>query len=620
MYNAAIPFILYFFVIGVRDRLSIGRWLIVPLVMMMMVLSAYPFPLPYVVAPVVAYAALSWWADRKGLNSIVEILTDRRFQIIIAIILLAGFVISYLLGGSIRLRALTQYRAWGTAINHIGFIQFWGLWPSGIATSETNLAVLDSQPSMKITSLIIATALSGLSLFGFYRLMRQGITFVGVWVPLWFFFFFVMKFAVYDCYYFYKFLYINAWIVISATVVAIVYLIEKKRGIQWIVGVTAMLAWLVPNSIHNISALQGFAHLSFNEHTSSYNKILEAPRSLLTETFIGIPQYAPSDLVRQILGDADIATKRSKAEAQFILNQKGIEDIYTEKNAEVIWESDVYSINRKPDRDIVELATYWQPEEISSGKLFRWVSDGRIGNVLVDVQQRTQNSNFMYICGESGPGIEFRPIDIKVFDAKRKLAGTMLLGSYGCHWINISSFQSPFSLEHTEQGKIVSYVDTRKLVYRIMHIGFASNNSADQLPQELQLMEDIYTVLDRQAESHVSLGQNWYPFEKFGGESFRWVNDGAGVLLKEIHAKGTLVVEAELGPSASHTINLRIADLDGKELGICKIEGRKVCDFPMQFDRAGNYYLKITSDAAGQRIANDPRILNFRIFSLEWKE
>lgn len=614
MYNAATPFILNFAVIGIREHQLMGRWLIVPTVMLLMVLLAYPYPLPYVVVPVAVYAALSWLTVRKGKHSIIDIFADRRSQIAALILSLVGFVVAYIFADPLRVRALSQFRSWGTAINHIGFLQFWGLWPSGAAFSETSLAWLDSQPNLKAVSLITATAFSVLSLFGFYRLLKQGVTFVAVWVPLCIFFFLVMRFAVYDSYYVYKFLYINAWIVISATVVAIGYLIENDHLFPRMAGAVVMLLWLIPNIINNTSTFQGLSHSSFNEHPSSYYHIIEAPHPILEKTYIDIPIDTHEKLVRQMLGDNNITIKRSKAEASFILHERGVKDIYSEKTGEIVWESDIFTIARKSEHDWIEIATYWQPEGANTGRPFRWVSDRRIANVLVDVQQRSQMSNFMYVCGESGPSIDFRPIELKVFDKNRKLAGSMLLGKYACQWVDISSFQSPFSLEHAEQGKIVSYVDNRKLVYRIMHIGFASANSAAQLPQQLSLTEDICKV------GKLALGKNWYPFETFGGESFRWVNNGAEILLKGVEAKGTLVMEAEPGPSAGHPIKVHITSTSGKELGIYDLSERTVLSIPLQFESAGDQHLQINSDADGRRLATDHRILNFLIFKLAWKD
>lgn len=623
MYNTAVPFILYFSVVALRDRVKMGRWLIIPSVMLAMVLLAYPFPLPYVLAPVVAFALLTWWVAKKDSYSINNVLADRRFQIAVAILFVLGFAIVYLIAEPIRFRALAQFRSWGTALNHIGFLQFWGLWPSGIAFMETTLGWLDPQPILKIVSLITATALSLLALFGFYRLMKQGVTFVVVWVPLWVFFFFVMRFAVYDSYYVYKFLYINAWIIISAAMVAIGYLLESKNKVYRVAGSVAMIVWLAPNVVNNASAYHGLFHSSVNEYSSSYYKILEVPRSILEKTYITIPQDVHSNLIRQILGDAGIMIKRSKAEAQFILHKKGMKDIYSEKYGETVWESDIFSITKKPDHDLIELATYWQLEGLNTEKPFRWVSDSRIGSVLVDIQQRSQNSNFMYVCGESGPSVEFRQVEIKVFDSNRKLAGTMSLGAYGCHWINISSFKAPFSIEHVETGKVVSYIDNRKLVYRIMHIGFSNINSGDRLPQELPSTEDIFTAgkltVPRQTINAISLGQNWGAFEKFGGESFRWVNNGAEVRLNDVEAEGTLVMEAELGPSAGHAIKILISTRNGKEMGMCELDGRKFCNVPLKFDTAGNQQLFIKSDGEGQHIDSDPRVLNFRVFSIGWQ-
>lgn len=612
IYNAAVPFIMYFGVVAIRDRLSLGAWIVIPIVMLAMVALAYPYPLMYAVAPLVVYGFLSWWGVWQGGRSVVDIFLERRFQMLIITLMVIGFVAAYMLGEPIRFRAVSQFRSWGTAINHIGFLQFWGLWPSGVAFSQTNLVWLDTHLPIKIASLGGASILSLLAIYGFSRLLKQGVSFLLVWITCWVFFFVVMRFAVYDSYYVYKFLYINAWVIVAGTVAGLASLLGSKRMILRLAAGLVGMVWVGANITHNISAMHGIANNDFNVYPESFQRVLEAPAGLLGNSYVDIPLDAHANLVRLIIGEGGHSLKRSKAEAQYLLHEKGITDIFPQEQGKVVWESDRFVLAEKPASDLVEIATYWQPEDGGGGEFFRWVSDARIGKVLIDIKNRNPARKYLYLCGESGPSIDYRKFELQVMDVSRKVVGSMPMAAYGCHSLDISGFDSPFSIEHQEKGRIVSYIDNRKLVYRIMKIGFATNEVVFT-PDARPSPEDIVS------KAQLQLGKNWYPYEVFNGDKFRWVNNAAEVLLLDTGRAGILAIEAEPGPSAGGPIKLRVENQLGEPLGECFFEGRTVCELRLMLKQGEPGLLKLVSDAKGQPIKTDPRILNFRVFQLGWK-
>lgn len=618
IYNAVIPFILFFAVMAIKDRWPLGRWLVVPGVLLAMVLLAYPYPLPYVIAPVLGFAMICWLLRWLGASRATVVLIDRRNQIAFLLLIIVGFAVVYWLAEPIRLRAMSQFRSWGTVLNHVGFLQFWGLWPSQVVNSNTTLPWLNSHEELRSVSLISAVMLSSATIYGFYRLAKQGHIFTTVWAGFWILFFFVMRFAIYDSYYVYKFLYLNAWLIFSAAMVTIGYLIENKRAAYKVAGVSILSIWFIPNIINNSSAFMEIKSSSFNRNSANYRRITEVPKIILENTYISIPITAHDKLVRRILSDEGIHIKRNIGEASYLLKQRGLLDITPEPVGDIVWESEIFSIIKRPINDNIEIATYWQPE--GGLQVFRWVSDARIGKVLIDIKSRAANSNYIYICGAAGPSVDHKPLSITVTDVNKKAVSSFIMSTQACHWLNISQYTAPFSIEHAEEGKIISYIDNRKLVYRLFHIGLSSTPSVHELPQEHLLAEDIVSDQSSNNSGILLLGQNWFPFEKFNGESFRWVNNGALLKLKNVNTSGALAIDVELGPSAGHPIVIQIRDRSGKNLGSCQVDRRKLCIIPIKFEEIIENHLEIVSNAASLPIKTDPRILNFRVFKIGWTE
>lgn len=150
----------------------------------------------------------------------------------------------------------------------------------------------------------------------------------------------------------------------------------------------------------------------------------------------------------------------------------------------------------------------------------------------------------------------------------------------------------------------------------------ASQNDANQNDVIEQLPGGSpETTLGASRPDILSLGQGWYPIEQFGGETFRWVNNDAEIIIplpSGVHQQ--IYIELEPGPG-THILPmmLQVLDQDGKIVSTATIMKRTklVLDIPVVRDRLSIF--RLHSAGGGRVIANDPRILNFRVFKLGWQ-
>jgi hypothetical protein len=112
-------------------------------------------------------------------------------------------------------------------------------------------------------------------------------------------------------------------------------------------------------------------------------------------------------------------------------------------------------------------------------------------------------------------------------------------------------------------------------------------------------------------------GTGWYPVEWQNGERFRWAADAAAISIAEARA-ADLALEIEPGPGVGYRpFELQARDPEGTLLASRRIDGRCRIVVPV-----GTTHKRLLLHAPdGNRpTPNDPRILNFRVFQLNWQQ
>jgi hypothetical protein len=117
----------------------------------------------------------------------------------------------------------------------------------------------------------------------------------------------------------------------------------------------------------------------------------------------------------------------------------------------------------------------------------------------------------------------------------------------------------------------------------------------------------------------ISLGNGWYDFEKFQGQTFRWMNNDAEIRVTDREEKPrSLVLDLEPGPGlAGQPLRLHVMAND-KDLKTVEVAGRQSIKLDLAESLRKNQVttLRLHVDGQGKPTSNDSRILNLRVFNI----
>ncbi len=256
----------------------------------------------------------------------------------------------------------------------------------------------------------------------------------------------------------------------------------------------------------------------------------------------------------------------------------------------------------------VTLGDGWYPYEIYQGVGFRWVDN----DAEFTVHRPAGSLARLAIDAEPGPGFGLHARRFNLFVQAQNGLVVAKAPFIGRESVRFDLPVKPgrdatFTLHVVGGGKPIP-TENRILNFRVFQIASASSAGMIGVGHP-----DIVA-----AGSNLRLGKNWYPLEQYRGETFRWVaNDAQLIVRSESARERRLKLVAAAGPSIKSPANFTIALLDanGRELqaGKIKARGTLYLDLPLQ---AGTNTFALHTDSTGKRAPNDPRILDFRVFSL----
>lgn len=118
----------------------------------------------------------------------------------------------------------------------------------------------------------------------------------------------------------------------------------------------------------------------------------------------------------------------------------------------------------------------------------------------------------------------------------------------------------------------------------------------------------------------IALGQGWFPVEREGETSFRWVENDAVLhiaALRPLRTTLTMIVEPGPGVHLSpFALAIRLAD--GTPLERVLVSGKQRVTFTLPPESPRVFSILFHVDDGGHYVGGaDPRILNFRVFSIE---
>jgi hypothetical protein len=114
----------------------------------------------------------------------------------------------------------------------------------------------------------------------------------------------------------------------------------------------------------------------------------------------------------------------------------------------------------------------------------------------------------------------------------------------------------------------------------------------------------------------LGLGKNWYLYETFGGQTFRWVDNNAEIVVKNPRTNlKAVALELEAGPSLGEKkFTLQIVE-NGKTVASLPVNGHQwvLAQVPVHPGKPATFALHVNGSG---KHTSDPRILNFRVFTM----
>ncbi len=114
------------------------------------------------------------------------------------------------------------------------------------------------------------------------------------------------------------------------------------------------------------------------------------------------------------------------------------------------------------------------------------------------------------------------------------------------------------------------------------------------------------------------LGPNWLPAEFVNGDHFRWVTNDATAYIPAVERiEHRVNVELEAGYSLPFPVALEVFDEDDRLIAQAAVGGRQTIQLYLSAGRPKLHMLRFhVQNENRPAAAHDPRILNFRVFSI----
>jgi alginate O-acetyltransferase complex protein AlgJ len=150
---------------------------------------------------------------------------------------------------------------------------------------------------------------------------------------------------------------------------------------------------------------------------------------------------------------------------------------------------------------------------------------------------------------------------------------------------------------------------------------FAERRFQEQMPYFLQTPATPALQVTDPISPELYLGRNWGALETDNGEAFHWVNNDAEIIIISAgYTQPKLMGELEAGPSLGRSsFTLLVYNETGTVVAYIPVTGRQAIAIQLPLLTPGqSYRYRLHVESQNLPVPNDPRLLNFRVFRLDW--
>jgi hypothetical protein len=600
------------------------------------IVYSYAQALPLVALPVILYGVISYAPFRRRASATYTAIIRQPwllvFSLVVAVVAVAALLmLLWHVSGDYRLRQASEYRSWSFTHAWLILPLFLGVFPSPLGGSS----YVGSQLSPEVYAglVVVSAVLASLFLVCYFKPSAQrNPRFSLVFGLCWIAEYLIFRYFIVDSYYLYKFLYTHQFILIIGVVS---YVARSRSRMLRALGAAVILA----NGWAGFTMAQELYVRPYNRNAVRFESLVNFDRKILQNSFV---ELTGGDAVatRQTLLAHGIQRILDPRRADyFIVPASRDADITGGQFKETVYRAHGLAIKRSPAYNYLTVRTWTEPEQFSADPVlkdtvFRWVGQNRNDSLAIYVSRPKLTDElrgkYLRICAQRGPSAT-GSIDLTVSAGGQDILSAVTLeDGVRCLWIpaeKVLSASQPLVIHSGAKGKSLLPHDDRVLLYRVFAVGWAERIYDDramrffasQGPDIVKNRSD-HDGRGVKPSAELHLGQGWGMVEHAGPQVFRWAGRATDLLVTGADHDGLVdvVVDLEPGPShGPHPMALEVLDSAGKLVFTsATVTGRNtvVLSLPCLKLQTSVYTFRTHSD--NLVIPHDPRILNYRVFSL----
>ncbi len=235
--------------------------------------------------------------------------------------------------------------------------------------------------------------------------------------------------------------------------------------------------------------------------------------------------------------------------------------------------------------------------QLPSHTLDYGIFSNRLANTPLETILDRQGVNLFYIDNNLWSIIETNPLDQPFLNSPDSVGWQHIaLQKTGDRWMllqkKLSLYEDSVALRQQNANPDIGPISSLQVLY---------NNNA--LPDD-----------------GLFVGHGWYTLETFAGDTFRWVNNDAElVVTSPTGQRNQLRMSLESGPGlAGQPFELRVLDETGQIVARTNVQGRQTVSIVLPIIAGQPAIFRLHVESGGRPTPNDSRTLNFRVFKLDW--
>ena len=397
MYGSVAPVFIGLSILYIRRELKL-KWIILVLLIFVFAHYTYPGPIYFLLIPALILAVherlfvpyglyhkvlhflnLSTNLSYSELLKKIKLTKFILLSIILSLVVVAFTVWVYSYFEPRRIQALLRINvSWKISLFKEMFMIFWGIYPSGSTGTLSALPLFISNEIINTGSFIVALIISALAFFaGIKCRLEKNKQYLFLYTLMFIPFFIMMRYFWGSPYYFYKFLYVNYFIIV---IILFMWIENSSKQLRKVpikkTLIIFLFIWGSLNILWDVAIGIDYYTRPYNNKEKIADFFSRTDKHQLSLSSLDIPNWIQNMVFTYIFHEKGIKLQSSKEKAKYLIQLNNYSNVFHNSisKREMIYENGLLMLIKKPSENTESIVTLYEPEFFGNVNI-NWVGN-----------------------------------------------------------------------------------------------------------------------------------------------------------------------------------------------------------------------------------------------------